>query len=328
MKKYISLLVCFVLIVFAFITSTPTKMENIAGEGNGENSRVSNAEQLVDVLEFFGSYEIKDVDEQNNQFENKGFSLFGNNISEEDEYTSVTFYNKSKGASNYRYSKDGVSLNNKVSFMRELTVNFTQTAALYHSVGEMMNYESFVNKDNEQNFNSFVYNFDIEIYITTKVCYIKFNKFDITGLEGDNSVPNVPIDALNMWLNASVGAEDLLELNKENLDILDSIHDYFKEYKFSRFNQTNKVYSIGKDYLVEAFSIIFNTSFPEKVRGDFSVNLANETRPKINIVQSYTGDNYSHQYVENNIVFSYINNTVIDVSKMPTDPPMLEEYLK
>ena len=333
MKKYISFVICAVLLAFAFISQVPEQQDIISGRGNGVDSKVTSSQELADVLNYFNNYEMKPIEEASVNKINSLFNAEQKNDDEQKEekkeYTSATLYNKSKSSIDYFMSGNGESTKQTATITRELTVNFTETAALYHAVGTIM--QKFqTHRDNETQTNSVFFDFDMNIYMTTDASCVKFNKFDIMGMESDDSVPNITANMLNIWFDASEIGKELLSVNQENLDILGGMGDYFEEYKFSKFKQNNKNYVLEKSYLQEVFSILFDVSFPEDVRGEFMVNLADEVQPKIRLIQSYTyseGGSRASSYAENNIIISYVNNTVIDASKLPKTPQKIEDYL-
>ena len=337
MKKYISLIVCAVLLLFAFISQVPEQQDVISGRGNGVDSKVTSAQELADVLNYFNNYEMKPIEEatveQNNGLFNVEQELDGEEDKEtKQKYTSATFYNKSKSSIDYFMSDDNSSIKQTATMTRELTANFTETAALYHSVGKIMQRQTITTfgEQIETETQSMLFDFDVDVYVTTQVCCVKFNKFDIMGMEGDDSVPNITANMLNIWFDANEIGEEMLDINQVNLDILGGMGDYFEEYKFSKFKQNNKNYVLEKSYTQEVFSILFDISFPEDVRGEFTVNLADEAQPKIRLIQSYSdaaGTNRTSSYAENNIIISYINNTVIDSSRLPKNPQKIEDYL-
>ncbi len=339
MKKYISFVICAVLLAFAFISQVPEQQDIISGRGNGVDSKVTSAQELADVLNYFNNYEMKPIEEASVNKINSLFNAEQKNDDEQKEekkeYTSATFYNKSKSSIDYFMSGNGESTKQTATITRELTVNFTETAALYHSVGIIMQKQS-VSQHNasstitETITESMFFDFDMNIYMTTDASCVKFNKFDIMGMESDDSVPNITANMLNIWFDASEIGKELLSVNQENLNILGGMGDYFEEYKFSKFKQNNKNYVLEKSYLQEVFSILFDVSFPEDVRGEFMVNLADEVQPKIRLIQSYSDGILSNRvssYDENNIIISYVNNTVIDASKLPKTPQKIEDYL-
>ncbi len=321
MKKFISLIICAVLLIVAFISDVPNSAEIIAGRGKGVDSEVTNAQEFANVLNYFNEYKMKPVQDgiakQNNDF----FSIETNEKQEEnEEYTSATFYNKSKAYSEIYTTNNKGSVRQTTTFTRELTINFTETAAYYHSVGLVMQKQTIYQNEpvRESKIESGIFDFDVDVYITTQNCWVKFNKFDVMGME-DDSIPNVSANMLNIWFDASNEfCEMVLRLNQVNLDILGSIGEFFNEFKFSKFKQNNKYYTLEEKYL------------PKDMRGEFTVNLRDETQPKMRIIQSYssTENSSATSYAENNIIFSYINNTIIDASRLPKNPQKMEDYLK
>ncbi len=325
MKKYISIIICAVLLAFAFISNTQTESEIISGRGNGVDSKVTTAEEFVDVLNYFNHYKMLSAEEGKVENSNNLYASELNTKANSLKYTSATFYNKSRISMEYVTDGSDYSEKQKTNMTRELTINFTETAALYHSVGTIMQ-SSKMQHGEEKIDSSMYFDFDMEIYMTTKVCYIKFNKFNIFG---DDSAPDIKNNMLNKWYNAGSLEEDLLDINQANIAILGSIGDYFEEYQFSKFDQKNKTYVLEKNYFQEVFSSIIGVSVPKDIKGEFIVNLSEETQPKIKLLYSYNdnGTAWVNAYEENNIIISYINNTIIDASNLPKNPPMLEDFV-
>ncbi len=322
MKKYISLIICSVLLVIAMVMGSPAKADVVSGRGNGNDTRVTTVEQFVDVLDFFNNYEIKSVGDESSQTEGSGFAsslddlIGGNNDA---IYTSATFYNKSRATSDQRYSYEGMSSESHATQTRELTIYLTKTSAFYHSVGAVMQNGTSTSSGGETERYSMVMDFDMEIYMTAKVCYIKFNKFDMTASGDDVENENfVTSNMLGKWFDAGELGVYFLQINAQNYEILGDIGDYFDEFKLSNFNQSNNVYTLREDYIQEVFSMIFGMSFPDDVRGSFSLNLSNKVRPTMSLIQAYSLNEYesgysinASSYAENNMVFKNINNTVV-----------------
>ncbi len=333
MKKYIALIICTILLVFNVITGATADDNVIAGRGKGKDSEVTTAKELANVLNYFGQYQIGGgatlgVDDQ----------LFASSDSSGKEYDSATFYNKSKQTSDYYVSYHGgdssYTRTSKSSMTRELTINFTEDAVLYHSVGLLMERSSHSSQGETETTSNY-FEFDMYIYITEDECYIKFNKFDYETSEEGAYIPNITPNMLNKWFETEQLGFMFVSINEENLEMLGELGDYFDEYKFTKFRKTNKSYTLESIYFQEVFSAMFGIALPEDIRGEFTVNLAEETSPKIRIIQSYTDDMYEDgvsanqsSYAENNIVFSYINNTVIDASGLPRHTPVLEDYIE
>ena len=334
MKKFISLIICAVLLIAAFISDVPNSAEIIAGRGKGVDSKVTNAQEFANVLNYFNEYKMKPVQDGIAKQENNFYSAETDEKEEKEEYTSATFYNKSKVYSEIYTTNNKGSVRQTTTFTRELTINFTETAAYYHSVGQIMEKQTIHRETTDRQEitekESMTFDFDMDIYVTTQICYVKFNKFDRVGATEDDSIPNISVNMLNTWFSVEGEiSEEMLSLNQENLDILGGIGDFFNEFEFSRFKQNNKKYVLEDKYIQEFFKIL-SWIFPKEVRGEFTVNLRDETQPKMRIIESYglTGDSIATSYAENNIIFSYINNTVIDASRLPKDPPKIEDYLK
>lgn len=320
MKKYISLIVCSVLLAIAVIAGTPKNSDVIYGRGNGQDYKVNTIEQFAEVLDFFKDYQLVSSNEKSAKSGISGFDSSADEDSTESkkDYTSATFYNKSRGAINYSYSYSGMSSSSKTTFMRELTIYFTQTAVYYKSVGTVMSKSSYSSGDESESVSS-IMDFDIDIYMTAEHCYIKFNKFNMSVSGSDDEDGNfVTTDMLDKWFDAGEIAEYFLEINESNYEILSSINDYFEENKFSNFKQSNSVYTLKDDAIKSFFSFILGTSVPDKVKGTFKVNLSTKARPTVTLISSY-GDSQENgdvsasgsSYSEDNIAFSNINNTII-----------------
>ncbi len=316
MKKYITPIVCSVLLIISLLMGAPSDTSIVSGKGNGTDSQVKTIDQFVDVLEFFNNFKLESDDNSSAQVAGGTYSA-GSAEENLAKYTSATFYNKSRASSSYSASYSGKSYSSNSKYTRELTIYLTKTAAYYKSVGIIMQNGSSSTDGGTESYSNYV-DFDLDIYITTKTSYVKFNKFDITSSgDGATSENFVTPEMLGKWFDASEIAEEMLELNEENYEILYDMGLYFERNKLTHFTQTNGVYTLNKDYLQDVFSDIFDTSFPEDGRGSFSVNLSNSVKPSINFVMSTTANSnstysvYSTAYSENNMVFSNINNTII-----------------
>ncbi len=316
MKKYVSLIVCSVLLAIAIIIGMPEQTNVTYGRGNGQDCKVKNIEQFSEMLDFFDNYQIKSSNEKSIKSSVSGFSSsIDNSVEAKNEnYTSATFYNKSRGASSYSSTYEGMSISYRMTFMRELTIYLTQTAAYYKSVGTIMSKSSYSSAQESES-SSNVMDFDVEFYITSEKSYIKFNKFDITTSDTDDEVNFVTTDMLNKWFDSAEGAEYLLEMNQENYEILSSINNYFERNKFSNFKQSNNVYTIKDDLVNDFCSFVLGGTLPDNAKGSVKINLSNNTKPTVTLIASYSnndgsGSASSNLYTEDNIVFSNINNTI------------------
>ncbi len=319
MKKYISLIVCAVLLIVAFAIGTPAKTGIIAGAGDGKGSHINTVEQFVDVIDFFENYELTSSG-VTAQTEGTGYSA----TNSQSAYNSATFYNKSRATVNSYTSRDSYSYSSNSNYTREMTIYLTQGAALYHSVGVILSNTS-VNSSGESKDVVMTFDFDMHIYFTADSCLVYFAKWNVTSSDADvTSAYNfVKPSMLNKWYDAGVLGEMLLSVNEENYEVLGAIGDYFDEYKTSKFKTSGKVYTLEDDYVYEVFSLMFGTSYPEDVRGGFTLNLSDSFRPTLSMTEAYSMSNfessYSYEitaYSENNMVFSNINNTVINASQI------------
>jgi hypothetical protein len=305
MRKYISLIVCVVLLVIAMVMGRPESSNVTIGAGNGKPETIATAEEFVDVLDFFESFEFK----TSSSAEAGGVTGFATKQDSSEKYTSATFYNKSKGTVNM--SQGGYGANS--TFSRELTIYLTETAAYYKSVGVVM-----TKSTSEEYKTSLRLNFDFEMYITTNLCLVKFERFDI-GATGEGT-EDVPTDLfkpsmMRKWISSEELGEIFMYVNQENYALLGEIGDYFEDYKFTKFTKNGDVYKINEEFFGDAMDIIFgDIPAPEDIKGNFVVDLSAKTNPRIKMTMSYS-DIFSEismsAYEENYISFSNINNTVI-----------------
>lgn len=331
MKRYVSLAICAVLLIVAIVISAPEKVDVVFGKGSGQDTKVSTIEQFAEVLDFFNNYQLKASTEKSvrvmseqDQEQNEDDSPLGNLDSDDvpaSAYTSATFYNKSRGSSEYSYSGNQYSNFSRSVFTRELTIYLMQTAAYYKSVGSIMS-RNWQTADGDTESVSSVFDFDFDIYMTAEVCYVKINKFAITG-DSMSDFEDADLDSFALmtgkWVDMGEYAELLLEINAANYASLGSINNYFEKNKFSNFTQSNGVYTIKENHLNEFFSFVFGVDFPSDGRGVFKINLSNKIRPSIFLSSSYELDQSTNSgynikataYSENNIAFSNINNTVV-----------------
>ncbi len=331
MKKYISLIVCSVLLIFALVLGAPAKEVVVAGRGSGSDSRVTTVEQFVDVLDFFSNYEVQ-VPGVSAHSDASGYAA-----SQQDEqiYTSATFYNKSKATVNSTSSYEGMTQSMSSNYTREMSIYLTKTAALYHSVGVVLTSGTVIAEGETESY-SMMFDFDMYIYFNAEDCFVRFQKWDVTASGEDvSSIDFVKSDMIGKWYNAGVLGGELLAINGENYELLGGIGDYFEEYKLTKFNQSGKVYTLKDEHLYEVFSLIFGNQFPEDVRGGFTLNLSNRVQPTMTIHQAYSNSDGENgyfstitSYAENNIKFSNINNTMIDSSKINPNSPKLEDLIE
>lgn len=329
MKKYVALIVCSVLLIIAMLMGSATQSDVILGRGNGIDARVATVEQFVDVLDFFTNYKIKSTDSASVE---DGVSTFASK-KEESKYTSATFYNKSKMTSNYSSSFSGASSTTNLVFNRELTIYLTETSAYYDSIGKVMQSSTQTYQGETKSYSSYM-DFDMEIYMSAKKCYIKFNKFDMFA-SGDGASSNENIikpEMLGKWFDGDEIGSEFLAINQQNYAILEDLGDYFEDYRLSNFNESNGVYKLKQEYLQEVFAVVFGVPETDDMKGEFSLNLSNKVRPTVSIVQSYSASNYNDgqsvsnsAYSQNNMVFSNINNTVINFKA--TNIYDLEDYI-
>lgn len=312
MKKYISLIVCTVLLITALVMGSPADTGVSYGRGKGNDAKVTSVGQFVDVLEFFNNYEMAS---EQAQAENSGYASLP---VQKTQYTSATFYNKSRTTEEYHRYNGGSSYTMNSSMDRELTIALTKTSAYYKSVGLVMSNRSVSDGDGSESA-TYIFDFDMDIYVTAGKCYIKLSKFDMMAVEDGEEQEISPFKSniCGKWVDAGEMAEYLLAINEENYAFLGRMGEYFDSYKAENFNISNGVYTIKENKLKEAFAIIFGATMPEEMKGDFVLNLSNSVRPTVKLTQSYkySEDDYSLSqtaYSENNIAFFNINNTVVE----------------
>lgn len=334
MKKYVTPIICSVLLLVSLLVNIPQKEDVFCGRGDGKDLKVTSVEQFVEVLDFFNGEE--DVESFASQ---DGISPYGatynTGYSAVTPVNSATFYNKSKGKNSYKYDLNNYS---NATFDRELTVYLTYNSAYYKSVGKVMQNQS-VSFNGKTAMASSIMDFDVEIYIMQQACCIKFNKFDmissnssVSEVEDVNNSENyITSDMLGKWFNAGELGTAFLSINSENYELLGSIGEYFETNKLSHFKQSKDVYTLKSENYHNALAFIFglgDMSEAEdayKIKGDFIFNLSNKVKPSIILTMAFN-DEETTGYMENNMTFSNINNTIIEFK--PEKVYNLRDYIK
>jgi len=322
MNKYYTMVISFVLIIASIFFAPIEKNDLKAGRGNGKSAKVEDVTDLIDVLDFIATGGSS-KDEVN---ERKAFLDFSKNESDDSEdeqetkktkknkYSSVTLHNESVLSTKYTSgdftSKDQTTMD----LHRNLTIYMTKNKAYYKSSGSISSFKAYHVDDDYVTESAYIF-FDIEIYFDKSDMFLKINEWDFTGDAGFRFSDRL----LGRWIEFAddMDAEELLAIDLTNRQRLNSIKEYFSEYKDDQFVNRGNVYSIDDENLVDVLSYIFGAGITEDYlkNGDFTVDLSNSKTPTISLwINCNQTVNSAHleSYANDTIRFENIDNTVID----------------
>jgi hypothetical protein len=302
MKKWISLIICFV-VLFVISTSSigtiiGTKNKIQGGKGDGESEKIYTQKQIVDL---FSSAErivnIVDLFSSAERIVNKDLVT---------EYESVTL--EEIYDYEFSYVKDGLSI---YMYEKSNTTIYLNENELY-AVGSGTMIQKYREKyrGGVENLNEKI-NLDFKMYYnsdTNKFLIYYSNLFDSNSNQDSTFM-------LNKWIefddhnSVSAVTSFLYDHNK----MFKEMKYYFDQNIETSFNHLDDIYNLKPDYFIEFFCKIFESDLEDMkdINGDFSINLKNQEEPKVNIVSNYEND-YTMEDFSFNCNFRDINNSVIN----------------
>lgn len=329
MKRTILLIVSFVLITATIIaTQFEAHTSIIAGAGNGVDKKINNLDQLEEVFDYISS---GNMDMAFSDDGDMGAMAAAKELvaSKSGKYDSLTFFEETTGSSLSETSGVYTSTN---KYNRRMTIYMTDDGMYYISQGMIKS--SYVDKKEPSNSYEMNFIFDWELYfdLDHEDVYAKFNVFNIT--KDDDEMVDVS-DILGEWVRfESSGSVSMLfsmvnEMNMDGFSYMSMLINGGKE----EFKNNGDIYTIDMDLIPDSNSNN-DTSFV--------VSLANPTSPtmslKINENVHETQESYYEYYpttyyidyeikLNDNVVISNINNTVIDVDLSDAERLSDEEFI-
>ncbi len=220
MKKYIAFGVAVVLLVLAFIVPNSFSKGIEAGKGDGKNEKISNFDEIVDLLV---------ATEKLTQGKTKNFE-------------SLTFNVVYDSARDYTYTATGVSNATKISMKSDSTVHLTSDAQyiVSHIVANTQTTES----DKSQ---SVYVEFDFETYSKGETQLVRISNFETIG-DGLAFTDKEKGVYLNRWLEFDETASDvaliptlmLYGITSPVYSLVSSLSDYQERH----FEKTGDKYAV------------------------------------------------------------------------------------
>ncbi len=323
MKKYITLIVCAVLLLVSTLIYAPPIKDVTPGAGLSINAKVASVNQMVDAMEFAYSH----IPGSSAQY----------------TYDSATVQLKIKQtSSSYEYN-DGYSYDSSYSsdnFAEQDILLCNTRNALYMRVsGRTANdshyyYSSSSSSSNEKIQMVVVY--DIEMYMDKDMQYVKYNVFDVVGSdeledEDESYVEEykkmITNDMLNKWFafssdtdspyyeSSSIRSRYLSSvIDAVGVNAFMELGDYLDSKTVSDYQKAGNVYTLlshNMDELIREGLVggEINTS-----RGNLKVDLSNDRKPVLEIVaygERFDSEDSERVELVGSMVISNLNNTVI-----------------
>lgn len=314
MKKYISCIVCAILIVISIIVSGK-KNTLIAGSGNGVGEKVSTVEELGDVLSWLSDrsgMEVEPTSYTDKQNETNTRSLLETET--KNEYTSGSFriftFAGISSEANYNGNEKKVSMNMK----RDMTCYFTQTACYYEVDAYIQAKSSSKEYDSSTGMSNSLSNSTIRIkenlYVDETHVLVYIEDFTIAVRAKDDEGEKVEQETMNFepifnkWIDMSTyndggllsSAHSVTERNFKVLGILGSYMVQNEEEKM--FSRSGNQYTLLKTHEIALIGSLLNMEEVNlsllkdaSLEVDFSVDVSTPQKPNFNLFYAMSQEN-------------------------------------
>lgn len=317
-------IIAIILVVASFLI--PSDIVNsavVAGPGDGENKEVTSFDELNAVFDLIygGDLSIS----ENAAIDDEGIVLasytFGEsaedtNQTKRKKYSSVTMIEESRLESHqehkaavgfdpytqeYRYDVIGKT---DVKMSRSLTMYITKNATFYVSRGTFDSvYTDCNSTDSNDTTQTVRLVFDLELYHDEDMTLVKFDKFSMGVSTSSESESNsIDSDYVGKWIRLPAeGEEYIFDLvDSTNRDTLHAIRSLIDESMEDEFEEDDDIYTIERTTVNENDTLV-------------TINLSDPEFPQL-LWNMDTDIGGTRNYFYDSIVFSNIDNTVIEVN--------------
>ncbi len=330
-KKIIAAVVMAVVLVITFVSFGKTTDVRV-GRGNGISANVGTMEEFSKALSDFmdnfdnGGLSFNSADGSANTVAYSTTDYSVDELNESAKYKSATMYITDASYVNYSYTKDSVSVRYNFDLQKEMSLYITDGAVYYISEG-VLNSSAKVSSSDDTDSNSTNLIFNCEFYMTSDIMMMKFNKLNIIK---DGIVHYFPESIRSVWIDFSDVDENALnievisifrDVNEANFSYLSLLSKYIDKYNSTVFTKSGSLYILNENYIdayiKDALNIYGTGGLSTDYTGEFSVDLSDNTYPKVNINYSNKTNPLSSvngKYTMNEVSeygFTDFNNTVI-----------------
>ncbi len=317
MKKYVSIIVCAILIGLSIFLSVDTEKVSY-GAGNGVNAKINSVDEVADVLQSFvnGGTTLTSLTSNNEEDDNSK------------KYTSATFVFETSAKVGISQSSSKSSSSANIKLDKTMTCYFTETSS-YYIIDAVIRNSSSSWYDTESSSSSSNIKMKMELYMSDETIYIRFKEFTLatrTTYKETNSKINNFKPILNKWFDFTGFSEgdSILEVNEDNYKIMSTIGKYVRNYKEEGFTKSGGVYNLKEDNVVklcnEIFKIVGGSSLGDELDDKyFTLNMSNVENPIMELFYAYDNEesgqglSYSVNCAEKTkMSIKNINNTVAE----------------
>lgn len=292
-KKIVAAVVMAVVVVFTFITYNKTD-EVLVGVGDGLSANIGTLDEFSKALSDFddnfknGGYVNK---ESENNTRLSAYAL-AEETSLSAKYKSATMYLFDSAYENFSYTLNGVSREYNYEIQKEMSLYITESAVYYISEG-ILGYNSKISTGDDSESHSGNLSFYCELYRSSNIFMVKFNKFNFIN---DGVMNNFPEEIRGVWIDLSDAENDMLSslsisefdaVNNANFSYFSLLCDYVSQYNTTAFTKSGSVYILDESYIdgfiKKALNIYSANSLSTDYTGEFSIDLTDGSYPKVNI---------------------------------------------
>ena len=338
MKKYLSWIVCSILLITAWILPSNSP-SSIAGAGVNLSAKIENVEELGNVLSAFSKNKTLNVARTQLLAASTDTPLSQGARS---NYTSVTCTSSTSSSVSISYStNESSSVYGRSSYSMERSMTLCATenetfydvsARIYSSSESRRNGYSY---NSEMEYSSVGITMEFQLYVNEadKLSYINISRFDTnsTSSNDDNNdneavkeLNNQKARMLNKWISTDSVNSSFMSINNKNYQQLSIIGSAILLAETGDFIGSGNVFSMSESaskQLCADLAGVLDASLASKDAFDdasFTVNLSAKNRPSFELLYTMSENSSPYEIKAGERLtcrLSNINNTVIRFPK-------------